>query len=160
MNTHYFREEMNMLKTNRSLLGYILLNIVTLGIYSLFFFHGIARDMNIACQGDGKKTGGLLAFIFLSAITCGIYSFVWYYKLGERIADNSRRRGVACNVDGGNTLLWMILGSMLCGLGPLIALHKLIDGMNDLFAAYNANPNGMPAYAAAPMPVVNVNINK
>lgn len=147
-----------MLKTNRGLLTYILLNLITLGIYSLFFYHGIAKDMNTACQGDGKHTKGLIAYILLSLITCGIYSIVWHYGVCERIAMNSSRRGVACNVDGGNFLLWYLLGSLLCGIGPLVAMHKMFVGMNNLCASYNANPAGAPvAYAATP--VVNVNIN-
>lgn len=146
-----------MLKTNRSLLVYILLNIVTLGIYSLFFIHGIAKDMNTACNGDGKHTKGLIAYILLTAITCGIYSIVWHYGVCERIAMNSQRRGVACNVDGGNFLLWYLLGSLLCGIGIFVAMHKMLVGMNNLCAAYNANPSGVVAYAATP--VVNVNIN-
>lgn len=145
-----------MLKTNRSLLVYILLNIVTLGIYSLFFYHGIAKDMNVACQGDGKHTKGLIAFILLTCITCGIYAIVWHYGVCERVAMNSSRRGVPCNVDGGKFLLWYLLGSLLCGIGMFVAMHKMIVGVNNICAAYNSNPSGAPAYAATP--VVNVNI--
>ena len=147
-----------MLKTNRSLLVYILLNIVTLGIYSLFFYHGLAQDVNAACQSDGKHTKGLLAYIVFSLLTCGIYALVWHYGVCERIAFGCNRRGVPCSVDGGKFLLWYLLGSMLCGLGPFIALHLMMSNMNTLCSAYNANPNGSVGYGANP--VINVNINR
>ncbi|MDP2426181.1 MAG: DUF4234 domain-containing protein, partial [bacterium] len=47
------------LKEDRSLLLLIILSIITFGIYNLFFIHGLAKDTNIACAEDGKKTAGL-----------------------------------------------------------------------------------------------------
>ena len=38
---------------------------------------------------------------------------------------------------GGSILLWYILGSFII-VGPFIALHKIIHGLNDLCYAYNA----------------------
>ena len=63
------------LKTDRGLLGYIVLSILTCGIYSYYFIYTVARDVNTACAGDGKSTGGLVQFILLSILTCGIYSW-------------------------------------------------------------------------------------
>lgn len=54
------------LKTDRGLLGYIVLSILTCGIYSYYFIYTVARDVNTACAGDGKSTGGLVQFILLS----------------------------------------------------------------------------------------------
>ena len=146
-----------MLKTNRGLLMYILLTSVTCGIYSFFWIHGIAKDLNVACQGDGKHTRGLLGYILLTTITCGIYALVWQYGVCERIAQNCYRRNIAAPVDGGKYLLWSLVGSMLCGIGPFVALHKLCVGMNTVCAAYNT---GAGTGAAGQTPVVNVVINK
>ena len=49
----------------------------------------MAHDVNVACDGDGENTSGLVAFILLSMITCGIYAWYWYYKLGNRLANNA-----------------------------------------------------------------------
>ena len=125
------------MKTNRSLLVFFLLSIVTLGIYSLFFWHGYARDMNIVCANDGKKTRGILAMIVFSLLTFGIYGLVWMYGVGDRIAFNSHKRGIYNNTTGSNVLLWNILGSFIL-IGPFVALHKLIDGLNKLSSDYNA----------------------
>ena len=62
------------LKDDRGLLSYILLSIITCGIYSYYFIYKIAKDVNVACDGDGQNTSGLAAFILLSMITCGIYT--------------------------------------------------------------------------------------
>ena len=137
-----------MMKTNRSLLVMILLSIITFGIYGLYFQYAYARDMNIVCEGDGKHTRGLIALILLSMITFGIYPIIWMYGCGERISDNCRTRGIPCNTTGGSVVLWDILGSLII-VGPFIAWHKLIDGLNKLCAYYNSNRGGS---------TVNVNI--
>lgn len=125
------------LKTDRSLLAYILLSLVTCGIYSWYFLYTIARDVNIACAGDGKQTAGLLKLILLSILTCGIYSWFWYYSLGNRLAENAPRYGLRFQENGTTILLWMLLGSMLCGVGFFIAWHILIKNVNTICGAYN-----------------------
>lgn len=125
------------LKTDRSLLMYILLNIVTCGIYSYFFFYALARDVNVACEGDGKHTAGLLKFILLSIVTCGIYSWVWYYSLGNRLAFNAPRYGMNFQENGTTILLWMLFGVLLCGIGPFIAWNIIIKNTNMICGAYN-----------------------
>lgn len=128
--------------TNRGLLVYILLNIITCGIYGWYFIHAIARDMNIVCEGDGRRTAGLLKFFLLNLITCNIYSWVWYYGLGNRMAANAPRYGLNFQENGTTILLWMLLGALLCGIGPFIALHILLRNANTLCGAYNVR-NGV-----------------
>lgn len=125
------------LKTNRGLIVYILLSIVTCGIYQYFFIHNLAKDANELCDGDGQKTSGLLTFLLLGIITCGIYNLIWWYKLCNRMAANAPRYGLTLQENGTTYLLWVLLGSLLCGLGPLIALHFVLRNMNTLSAAYN-----------------------
>lgn len=126
------------LKTDRSLLTYILLTIITCGIYSFFFIYKLAQDVNTVCEGDGDTTPGLVPFIFLSLITCGIYAMIWYYKLGNRLANNAPRYGINFQENGTTVLLWMLFGSLLCGIGPFIAWHIIIKNTNELCAAYNS----------------------
>lgn len=130
------------LKTNRSLIMYILLNIVTCGIYGWVFIYGLAQDVNTACAEDGGHTGGLLKFILLNMITCNIYSWVWYYGLGNRLAANAPRYGLNFQENGTTILLWMLVGALLCGIGPLVALHIICRNTNAICAAYNAR-NGV-----------------
>ena len=129
-----------MVTNNWSLLKYILLNIVTCSFYSWYFIYKIAKDMNMMCAGDGKETSGLLKLILLSIITCGVYGFIWYYGLGNRLAENAPRYGLSFTENGTSVLMWMIFGSLLCGIGPLIALNIIMKNTNkiaDAFIAYN-----------------------
>ncbi len=125
------------LKTDRGLAMYILLSIVTCGIYSYFFLYQIAHDVNIACEGDGEKTAGLLEYILLSIVTCGIYSLIWEYKLGNRLASNAPRYGMNFQENGTTVLMWVLFGSMLCGIGPFVAMNILIKNSNKICSAYN-----------------------
>lgn len=143
------------MKTNRSLGKYIILTIITFGIYSLLFWHGYARDMNIVCSGDGKTTRGIIFRIVFSVLTLGIYEFVWLYSAGERIATNVQSRNLFCTTTGSSILLWYILGSFII-IGPFVAIHKLINGLNVLSADYNARRNGSNA---GPTITINNTIN-
>ena len=128
-------------KEDRSLPMYILLSIVTCGLYSYWFLYSIASDANTVCDGDGQKTSGLIAFILLSFVTCGIYTWFWYYNLGNRLASNAPRYGLSFQENGTTILIRLIFGSMLCGIGPFIAMHILMKNMNALAHAYNVQHN-------------------
>lgn len=125
------------LKDDRGLISYILLSLITCGIYGYYFIYKMAHDVNIACEGDGEQTSGLVAFILLSLITCGIYAWVWYYKLGNRLASNAGRYGLSIQENGTTVLLWCLFGVLLCGIGPLIAMNILIKNTNKICNAYN-----------------------
>lgn len=125
------------LKTDRGLLGYILLTIITCGIYNYYFIYTVARDVNVACAGDGKSTGGLLKFILLSILTCGIYSWWWEYSLGNRLAESAPRYGLSFSENGTTILMWLLFGMLLCGIGPFIAMNIIIKNTNSICMAYN-----------------------
>lgn len=128
----------------RSLLTFILLSIVTCGIYGIVFMYKYAEDVNTVCAGDGKHTQNYIVAILLSIITCGIYSFVWYYGIGNRLQENAPRYGINFSENGTTVLLWMILGSYIV-IGPFVAMNILIKNMNALGQAYNAHANNANA---------------
>ena len=64
-----------MLKTNRSLIVYLLLNFITCGIYNFFFIHSMAKDVNEACENDGERTPGVGMFILMTLIG---YAVGWF----------------------------------------------------------------------------------
>lgn len=126
------------LKINRGLVKFLLLSLVTLGIYALFFYANIASELNLlASRYDGKKTMSywLLALV-IGPITLGIGYLVWMHKLCARMGDELRRRGIAYSFDAGSYWLWHILGSLII-VGPFIFLHKLCQAANLLAADYN-----------------------
>jgi hypothetical protein len=120
----------------RGLGGLILLSIITLGIYTLYWIHQLAKDVNAICEGDGKKTGGLLKYLLLGIITFGIYDLVWLYMLGDRLQDNAPKYGLTFKESGTAVLLWYIFGAFII-VGPFIALYIIIKNTNALADEYN-----------------------
>lgn len=125
------------LKTDRSLVLYILLGILTCGIYQLYVFYTIMRDVNVACDGDGRHTPGLLEFILFGILTCGIYDLYWFYSVGNRLADNAPRYGLHFQENGTTLLLWMLIGSLLCFIGSYVGIYFLLNNVNAICSAYN-----------------------
>ena len=125
------------LKTDRSLVVYILLSIVTCGIYGYYFIYSVAKDVNVACSDDDEQTAGLGAFILLSIVTCGLYGLYWEYRLGNRLAKNGPAYGLNIQENGTTILLWRIFGSLLCWVGTFVGSHILIRNVNQICDAYN-----------------------
>lgn len=128
------------MRTDRSLGKLILLSLITFGIYGIYFEYTFARDMNIVCEGIGKRTRGVLEQIIFGILTMGIYNIVWLYGVGERINGNCFVRGLQSPCDGSALLLWNILGAFIF-VGPFVAMHKRIEGLNRLCAYHNAHGN-------------------
>ena len=127
------------LKTNRGLIKFILLNILTFGIYGLVVMSVISTDINIiASRYDGKKTTHylLMAFLF-SWLTLGIAPIVWNHKISARIGAELKRRGMKYPFGAGSFWGWCVLGSLLFGIGPLVYMHKMFRSMNLLCSHYN-----------------------
>lgn len=131
---------MGQLKTNRSMIKYILLSIVTFGIYSIVFWYSVGDDMNVmASRYDGKKTMNYaLVFFLLTPITLGIMGLVWCHKLLNRMGAEQARRGLGQSVSAATFWGWGILGSFII-VGPFIYMHKVAAAMNQLAADYNVN---------------------
>ena len=127
------------LKTKRGLLKFILLSLITFGIYALVFYSKVSTDINlIASRHDGKKTMHYCLLTFIVApITFGIGAIVWCHKISARIGNELNRRGIAYSFGAETFWLWNVLGALI-GIGPLVYLHKLCKAMNLLSADFNA----------------------
>ncbi len=127
------------LKTNKGLLKYILLSLITFGIYGLVVMSAVSSEINItASRYDGKKTMHFcLLFFLISPITFGIASIVWAHKISARIGNELARRGINYKFGAGSYWGWCVLGSMLFGVGPFIYYHKLFKATNLINADYN-----------------------
>ncbi len=119
------------LKTSKGLLSYILLSAITCGIYPIYYMHRVSVELNETCKEDGKITRGIIATFFLTIITFGIYPIIWWFSAAERMNNYAVRHNVLkVTISGGSFLLWNILGSLLFGIGPLVALFKFIHSHN------------------------------
>ena len=127
------------LRTERSLLKYFFLGLLTLGIYDIVVECHISEELNeVASRHDGKHTMHYLwIFFLLSWLTCGIANLVWYHRTSARMGDELRRRGIDYNFGASDFWLWNILGSLIF-VGPFIYVHKRMEAMNYINADYNS----------------------
>ncbi len=128
------------LKTNKGLLKYILLSLITFGIYGLVVMSSVSNDINvIASRYDGKRTMHFcLLFFIVAPITLGIAAIVWYHKISARIGNELKRRNISYNFDASSFWLWNVLGCLII-VGPFVYLHKLFKATNLLCENYNIN---------------------
>ena len=74
-----------MLNENRSLLKYLILSLITCGIYSIYFMFLMTDDINTICEGDGADSPNYIIVLLLSFVTFGIYHWSWIYKPANRL---------------------------------------------------------------------------
>ena len=96
---------------SRSIAVYIILSLVTCGIFCLYWFYCLVTDLNTAANTPNDTSGGTV--ILLNIITCGIYGLYWMYKAGEKVSLIKQRRGEP--VGGNDGILYLVLA--LFGLG-------------------------------------------
>lgn len=126
------------LRTNRSLIKFILLSIITFGIYGLVVMSHISEEINtVASSHDGKHTMHyLLATLLLGPVTLGIYTLVWSHQICNRIGNELRRRNIPYEFSASTFWLWGIIGGIIV-VGPFVFAHKMLTAMNALNADYN-----------------------
>ena len=126
------------IKTKFGLVKFVLLSIVTLGMYIIYCTAKMGNILNrIASPYDGKTTMNfwLLALI-VGPITLGIGYAVWHHKFCARLGRELKRRDVDCSISAGTFWLWTILGIVML-IGPFIYMYKVMNAMNKLIDKYN-----------------------
>lgn len=94
----------------RNIALYIILSIVTCGIFGLYWFVVLTDETNNV-SGKTELASGPLALI-LTIITCNIYGWYWAYKLGEKVDIIKSQDG---QVSSNTGILYVILQAL--GLG-------------------------------------------
>jgi len=138
-NTQTYNPPRIPLRTNRGLLKYLLLSLITFGIYGIVVMSHISSEINeIATRYDGKRTMHfcLIYFIF-GWLTFGIATLVWYHRISGRIGAELARRNLPYSFSSGTWWGWGFFGVLLFGLGPWVYIHKLMKAMNFIAADYN-----------------------
>jgi len=126
------------LKTSRGLVKFILLSIITLGIYALVVYCKLSTEINItASKYDGKKTMHFaLVWFLLGPITLEIFTLVWMHKFCARTGAELKRRGIDYSFGAGTFWGWGVLGCLII-VGPFVFIHKLLKSFNLINADYN-----------------------
>ena len=129
-----------MFRTNRGLLKFLLLSLITFGIYGLVVMTHISMEIDtIASPRDHKNTMNyLLVFFFLGPITLGIYMLIWNHQLSNRIGDELKARNLGYEFDAGTFWGWGFFGSLIL-IGPFVFVHKLLKSMNLINESYKAS---------------------
>lgn len=107
----------------RSVLLYLLLSILTCGIFDIIWYYMVAADVNKLCLRKGRQpmADPILVLVF-SLLTCGIYSVYFFWKAGTTVYELSDRRLTD------NSVVLAILGWVL----QPAALAVLQDQINTL----------------------------
>ena len=88
----------------RSIPLYIVLTIITCGIFGFVWLAMLTNDLNQIAGEQMPTSGGLT--VLLVIITCGIYGLYWAYKCGEKIDRYKQSIGVPSSNSG---ILYLIL---------------------------------------------------
>ena len=128
------------LKTDRSMWKLMLLNILTLGIYSIVFFMPFSYDLDkIAPTKDRSRTMSYLVAYLISCFTCSIVLIFWHHQIASRVEEALAKRQIPYSFGTGTVWAWYFFGSFIL-IGPFIYFHRLCKAMNLLCADYNERP--------------------
>lgn len=101
----------------RSIPPYIILSLVTCGIFGLFWMATLNDDVNAVLGHTDDTSGGLV--VLLGIVTCGIYAIYWNYKIGSKLDEALTTQGMASKNLGILSVL---------GLGGAYAIFALTTG--------------------------------
>ena len=114
---------------------YLILAIITIGLYPIYFWHKFIKDMNLICGKEGESPNIILVLIF-SIITCGIYYLYWIYKHSERIKNTAARYNVVIKQSSGSILLWTIVGTIFAFIFSVLSEIIFISWFGILLGQY------------------------
>ena len=141
--THDYEEkryEPPKLKTDRNVWRFVILNILTLGFYSIFFFMQLSYELDkIAPDKYREKTMNYIVAFVLAYFTFAIVIDIWHYQISRRIEEALVRREIDYEFGTGTFWAWFFFGSFII-IGPIVYLHKLCRAMNLLCEDYNKRP--------------------
>lgn len=115
----------------RSMVKFILLHFVTLGLYDILFYYRLSLDVEAVCEGDGIESPNYLTALVLAIPSFGIYPLYWLYKVSQRMHVNAPRYGLKMMETGRDIVILDIVS-----LG-FISAYELIKNMNRIAQAYN-----------------------
>ena len=128
------------LQTNRNMWKLMLLNILTLGIYSIVFFMPLSLDIDkVDPKRYRDKTMSYMVAYVLSLFTFSIVIIIWHYHIANRIEEALEHRNIDYDFSAGDFWKWFFFGSFIL-VGPFIYFHKLCTAMNLLCQSYNEKP--------------------
>jgi len=80
--------------SQRSLPLYIILTVVTCGLFSIYWFIVMSND--IAKLREQPEPKGVLNYI-IGVLTCGVYTIICYYRYSKYLVEIQQKRGAPVN---------------------------------------------------------------
>lgn len=109
--------EKSVVKEKREFWLFYLLNIITFGIYGLFFMWYVVRDLNTVCgsveEDRSDESPNFLLVALFSFLTYGVYGVYWGYKTANRMKHAGDRYGVRINENGQTYLLYLVVSFVI-----------------------------------------------
>ena len=127
------------LQTNRNMWKLMILSVLTLGIYSIYFFSPFDYELEkIAPTREKNKLMPYGVAYLVAYFTFAIVMVFWQHELAKRIEDALTARGITTDFSTNDFWGWYFFGSLTV-VGPYIYFHKLCKAMNLLCEDYNKN---------------------
>ena len=86
----------------RSFVKFLILHILTLGLYSIIFFIPLSYDINKIAPRHGNKTMNFLLAFLLAIPTSNIIMIYWFYQITDHIEEALDRRKILNEIWGEN----------------------------------------------------------
>jgi len=128
------------LKTDRNMWKLMILNILTLGVYSVFFFLPIPDELDkISPKSDRTRTMSFTVAYILSMLTSNIAMAVWHHQIAARMEEALEKRDIKYEFSTNDFWVKYIFGGLVL-FAPFISFlyfHKFCKAMNLLCEDYN-----------------------
>lgn len=103
----------------------ILLSIVTCGIYTLFWYYTVTKDLNELIQYDKVSPGTLVVL----CIFCEPVVYYVLYRLDKGLCEVAEREGIRYDE---NFIMWLLL-SLVLGVGIFVAMYQVTSAFNAIW---------------------------
>ena len=108
----------------KSLATCIILSFVTCGIYTIYWFYSMTKD--VVSMNSREYTTEPTTAVLLNLVTCGIYGMYWNYKMGKALDEIKASRGIR---PADQSIVYLILG--VFGLG-MVSWALIQNEINEL----------------------------
>lgn len=124
----------------RSIGKYIFLEIITLGIYGIFFWYKWTEDVNKICDGVGEDSANYGLVVILDVFSFTIYSYVWNYQMVERLCAKASEYGIKFKHGGLFAIGFRFFLPIVLSIYKIKCINKLAEVYNANYAGADAAP--------------------
>lgn len=117
----------------KSIALYILLSIVTCGVFGWYWMYTLTEDINKITGNKDDFSGGIA--VLLNIVTCGIFGIYWAYKQGEKLDKYlAGKDGIVTSDTENLSILYLVLACLnyFTGFTVLIVRALIQDNLNRL----------------------------